>query len=160
VHEWDTFAVIVGGSAGALVGLLFVAISIHAGRIAESADLRGRAAQTLVIFATLLLIALLLAVPEQSQRVLGVEFLLLAVLVTAGLLYLDRVARQTDSPRPMARTLQSVNPSMLTALGIALAGGLMVFGVAWADFALVPVVCAAMVGGLTSAYLLLTKLTD
>ena len=70
MHEWDTFAVIVGGSAGALVGLLFVAISIHAGRIAESADLRGRAAQTLVIFAALLLIALLLAIPEQSQRVL------------------------------------------------------------------------------------------
>jgi hypothetical protein len=49
---------------------------------------------------------------------------------------------------------------MLTALGIALAGGLMVFGVDWADFALVPVICAAMVGWLTSAYLLLTKLTD
>jgi hypothetical protein len=64
------FAVIVGGSAGVLVGLLFVAISIHAGRIAELADLRGRAAQTLVIFAALLLIALLLAIPEQSQRVL------------------------------------------------------------------------------------------
>jgi hypothetical protein len=66
VQEWDTFAVIVGGSAGALVGLLFDAISIHAGRITESADLRGRAAQTLVIFAALLLIALLLAIPDRS----------------------------------------------------------------------------------------------
>ena len=76
MHDWDTFAVVVGGSAGALVGLLFVAISIHAARMPESADLRGRAAQTLVIFAALLLIALLLAIPEQSQRVLGAEFLL------------------------------------------------------------------------------------
>jgi MFS-type transporter involved in bile tolerance (Atg22 family) len=98
VHEWDTFAVIVGGSAGALVGLLFVAISIHAGRIAESADLRGRAAQTLVIFAALLLIALLLAIPEQSQRVLGVEFLVLAVLVAVALILLDRLARNADRP--------------------------------------------------------------
>jgi arginase family enzyme len=32
------------------------------------------------------------------------------------------------------------------------------FDVDWADFALVPVIGAAMVGGLTSAYL--TKLTD
>jgi hypothetical protein len=160
VHEWDTFAVVVGGSAGALVGLLFVAISIHAARMAASADLRGRAAQTLVIFAALLLIALLLAIPEQSQRVLGAEFLLLAALVATALIWLDRLARRTDSPRPVARTLQNVNPSTLTAAGIALAGGLMVFGVDWADFALVPVICAAMVGGLASAWLLLTKLTD
>jgi hypothetical protein len=68
VHEWDNFAVVVGGSAGALVGLLFVAISIHAGRIAESAELRGRAAQTLVIFAALLLIAVLLTIPAQPER--------------------------------------------------------------------------------------------
>jgi uncharacterized membrane protein len=160
VHEWDTFAVVVGGSAGALVGLLFVAISIHAARMAASADLRGRAAQTLVIFAALLLIALLLAIPEQSQRVLGAEFLLLAALVATALIWLDRLARQTDSPRPVARTLQNVTPSALTAVGIALAGGLMVFRVDWADFALVPVICAAMIGGLTSAWLLLTKLTD
>jgi hypothetical protein len=160
VHEWDTFAVIVGGSAGALVGLLFVAISIHAGRIAESADLRGRAAQTLVIFAALLLIALLLAIPEQSQRVLGAEFLLLAVLVAVALILLDRLARNTDSPRGVASTVKNVNPSTLTALGIAIAGGLMVAGVDWADFVLVPVICAAMVGGLASAWLLLTKLTD
>ncbi len=160
MHEWDTFAVVVGGSAGALVGLLFVAISIHAARMAASADLRGRAAQTLVIFAALLLIALLLAIPEQSQRVLGAEFLLLAALVATALIWLDRLARRTDSPRPVARTLKNVNPSTLTAAGIALAGGLMVFGVDWADFALVPVICAAMVGGLASAWLLLTKLTD
>jgi len=29
MHEWDTFAVIIGGSAGALVGLLFVSILIR-----------------------------------------------------------------------------------------------------------------------------------
>jgi hypothetical protein len=103
MHEWDTFAVVVGGSAGALVGLLFVAISIHAARMAASPDLRGRAAQTLVIFAALLLIALLLAIPEQSQRVLAAEFLLLAALVATALIWLDHRARQTDSPRPVAR---------------------------------------------------------
>ena len=37
---WDTFAVIVGGVGGALVGLLFVAISIHAKQIGSSASLR------------------------------------------------------------------------------------------------------------------------
>ena len=53
-----------------------------------------------------------------------------------------------------------MNPSTLTALGIAIADGLMVAGVDWVDFILVPVICAAMVGGLANACLLLTKLTD
>jgi hypothetical protein len=92
--------------------------------------------------------------------VLGVEFLVLAVLVAVALILLDRLARNTDSPRGVASTVKNVNPSTLTALGIAIAGGLMVAGVDWADFVLVPVICAAMVGGLASAYLLLTKLTD
>ncbi|MEN4478352.1 hypothetical protein [Mycolicibacterium cosmeticum] len=73
---WDTFAVIVGG--GALVGLLFVAMSISATQIGSSASLRGRAAQTLVVFATLLLLAILLAIPSQSDRVIGAELVILA----------------------------------------------------------------------------------
>ena len=54
--------------------------------------------------------------------------------MAAALIWLDRLARHTDSPRPEARTLQNVNPSTLTAVGIALAGGLMVFDVDWGGF--------------------------
>jgi hypothetical protein len=46
VDGWDTFAVIIGGAAGALVGLLFVAVSIRVTSIAASPELRNRAAQT------------------------------------------------------------------------------------------------------------------
>ena len=97
MHEWDTFAVVIGGSAGALVGLLFVALSIHAGRIAESADLRNRAAQTLVIFAVVLLIGVLLAIPLQPEWLLGAELLALGILAAGLLIVLDHRAGQTDS---------------------------------------------------------------
>ncbi len=160
MHEWDTFAVVLGGSAGALVGLLFVAMSIHAGRISGSADLRNRAAQTLVVFATLLLVALLLSIPLQPDWLLGAELLVLAVTVGIVLVVLDQRAGQSSSRSPIARTLQTVNPSTLTAVGVALTGVLMLCGIGWADFVLVPTACAAMVGGLASAFLLLTKLTD
>ncbi len=160
MHEWDTFAVVLGGSAGALVGLLFVAISIHAGRIAGSADLRNRAAQTLVIFATLLLIALLLSIPRQSDWLLGTELLALGVSLGVVLIILDHRAGQVSSRSPLARTLQAVNPSTLTAVGVALTGVLMLCGIGWAEFVLVPTACAAMIGGLAGAFLLLTKLSD
>ena len=124
MHEWDTFAVIIGGSAGALGGPLFVALSIHAGRIAESADLRNRAAQTLVIFAVLLLIGVILAIPLQPEWLLGAELLALGVLAAGLLIILDHRAGQSDSRKSLAQTLKVVNPSTLTAGGTALAGAL------------------------------------
>jgi hypothetical protein len=160
MHEWDTFAVALGGSAGALVGLLFVALSIHAKRIAASADLRGRAAQTMVIFAALLLAALLMAVPGQPDWVLGAELIAVAGLITVCLILLDHLAETTDAPEILARMLDKVNPSAVTASGVALAGVLLVCRVPWAHFVLVPTACGAIIGGLASAFMLLIKLTD
>ncbi|WP_167101622.1 hypothetical protein [Mycobacterium sp. DL592] len=157
---WDNFAVIVGGVGGALVGLLFVAISIHAGRIAGSVGLRHRAAQTLVVFAMLLLLAVVLAVPSQPDRVVGAELTVLAVAAAALLLALDRSAGDKASDDSLSRILNRVNPNVTTALGVALTGLLLLTGVSWAPYTLLPTTCAAIVGGLTSAYLLLTKLSD
>jgi Ca2+/Na+ antiporter len=160
MHEWDTFAVVLGGSAGALVGLLFVALSIHASRIANSADLLGRAAQTMLIFAALLLTSLLMSVPGQLDRVLGVELIALALLIGAFLILLERLAKTVESQQSLARMLDRVNPSLVTAGGVGLTGVLLVCGVGWAHLVLVPAACVAIIGGLASAFLLLTKLSD
>jgi hypothetical protein len=160
MHEWDTFAVVLGGSAGALVGLLFVALSIHAQRISDSADLRGRAAQTMVIFAALLLTALLMGVPNQPEWVLGAELIGLAGVITIFLIFLDHLAGTTDSQATVAHMLDRINPSALTVVGVALAGVLLACGIQWAPFVLVPTACLAMLGGLASAWLLLTRLSD
>jgi hypothetical protein len=51
-----------GGATAALLGLLFVAVSIRIEPIAKSAELRNRSAQTLSLLLTGLLVAALLAV--------------------------------------------------------------------------------------------------
>ena len=53
---WDTFAVIIGGAAGALIGLLFVSVSIRIEVISASPDFRNRSAETLSLFTTVLLV--------------------------------------------------------------------------------------------------------
>jgi hypothetical protein len=75
MESWGTFAVIVGSTAAALLGLLFVAVSIKVDIIGDSAELRNRTAQTLGLFVTVLFIALLLATPGQSLHVLGAELI-------------------------------------------------------------------------------------
>lgn len=90
---------IADGAAAALTGLLFVAVSIRIDVIAKSQELRNRAAQTLALFVTVLFIAILLFIPDQSVRVLGAELVALAVITGGALLVLDRRARAGPDPR-------------------------------------------------------------
>jgi hypothetical protein len=159
-QHWDTFGLVIGGASGALIGLLFVAISIRAPTIAVSADLRARAAQTLLIFVLPLLVAIMISVPAQADWVFGAELVGLAALLAIALVVLDRRARISGSERRLARTLKAVNPSTITAVGTAAAGVLLLAGVQWGIFLLVPSVCVAIVGGLASAWLFLTAIAD
>ena len=88
---WAAFGGALAAVAGALTGLLFVALSVKATALAESPALRSRAAQTLVLFMTSVLIAVVLVAPQPSTA-LGAELLALAVLCGAALLTLDRRA--------------------------------------------------------------------
>ena len=70
-QDWGNFAVIAGSSAGALTGLLFVAVSLNRERIARHAPLRAQAGQTLVLFMLPLLLSLLIVLPERSATAFG-----------------------------------------------------------------------------------------
>jgi hypothetical protein len=79
-QQWSTFATVAGGAAAGPTGLLFVAVSTRTGVIAKSQELRNRAAQTLTLSVTVLFIAILLSIPDQSSWVLGIELVALGVI--------------------------------------------------------------------------------
>jgi len=152
-----------GGAAAALTGLLFVAVSIRTDVISRSQELRNRAAQTLTLFVTVLFVAMLLGIPDQSLRLLGAEVLALGVLTGAGMLALDRRARVTPdadgaTAHRLASILDAVAPNAITSILLLAAGLLLIFGVhAGLDVLIVPVL-VALAGGVASAWLLLTKI--
>jgi energy-converting hydrogenase Eha subunit A len=78
VERWTDFAVIIGGGFAALLGLLFVAISIKADIIRRSSPLRARATQTM-IFLMPLLAAAILGIPRQALWVFGALVLTLGI---------------------------------------------------------------------------------
>jgi hypothetical protein len=156
---------VAGTAAASLTGLLFVAVSIQIGVIAKSQALRNRAAQTLALFVTVLFIAILLSIPDQSYRLLGAELIALAVVAGAALLALDRRAK-VDQNAPaggaldVASLLDAVSPNGITLTLLVIAGVLLVFGVRAGLDVLVSPVVFALGGGVTSAWLLLTKIPE
>lgn len=160
MESWDTFAVIVGGAAAALLGLLFIAISIRLNVVAASRELRNRSAQTMVLFGIVLLLAVLLAIPGQSCTLLGVEVVVLALAGGVGLDLLDRRAGRTREQHGLSRVLDLVAPNTVTTLLLLAAGVLLLFDLNAGLYLLVPPVIAAFVGGLTSAWLFMTRIED
>jgi hypothetical protein len=108
VSGWTDFAAVVGAATAALLGLLFVAVSIRVETIAKSAELRNRSAQTLSLLLTGLLAAVLLAVPDQRKWALGIEYVVLAVVVAGVALTLDRRAG-SRSGSTLGRSLDAIN---------------------------------------------------
>jgi hypothetical protein len=129
VPGWDTFAVVIGGAAGALIGLLFVSVSIRIDVISASPDFRNRGAATLCLFVTVLLVAILLVVPDQDAWELGAELLLLASGLGGALAWLNRRAMAQPSAQPISRILRAVSPDAITTVLLAAAGVLMLAGV-------------------------------
>jgi hypothetical protein len=160
LEAWDTFAEICGTAAAALTGLLFVAVSIRITYIARSQELRNRAAQTLSLFSTVLIISALIAIPRQAYRTLGAELVVLALITGAGQYILDRRAKGERSNQAIAPVLEAVTPTTVTSLLLLAAGIVLVLGVHAGLYVLVGPVFVALAGGVTSAWLLLTKITE
>ena len=160
LEAWYTFAEISGSAAAALTGLLFVAVSIRITYIARSQELRNRAAQTLSLFGTVLIVAVLVAIPRQAYRTFGAELVVLAVIAGIGLYILDLRAKGDRSNQAIAPVLEAVTPVTVTSLLLLAAGIVLVLGVPAGLYVLVGPVLIALVGGVVSAWLLLTKITE
>ncbi len=80
---WAAFFTAVTGAAAALVGLLFVAVSINLDHILKSKTmLPARAAETLAVLLFVVISSALALVP-QDVELLGAEILVIAVPLTA-----------------------------------------------------------------------------
>jgi len=157
---WSEFAVVTGGASAALVGLLFVAVTLRIDAISRASDLRSRAAQTLTLFGLALVVAIVLTVPDQPAYALGAELVVIAVVGGAAMLVLNRRAEKVSHQDPIARVLDRVGPNGTTIVLIAATGALTAVDVTWGIYLLVPAELAALVGGVISAWLFLIKISD
>src|SRR3954454_8869581 len=111
MDKWHDMGVVSGGAAAALTGLLFVAVTLRIDTIAAASDLRSRAAQTLTLFVTSLVVAIVLVIPEQAVRPAGVELIVVALASGVVLLVINLRAKQVSAPSVLGRLLEAVSPT-------------------------------------------------
>lgn len=154
---WLSFGEALAAVAGALTGLLFVALSVKSDVLAASLSLSSRAAQTLVLFMTSVLIAVLLVAP-QPPAALGWELLAVAAVSGTALLILDRRAGHSTD-QGVARYIERFSPNTITAVLVAVAGLTLLLQAGGGLYWLIPAAVASLVGGVVNAWLFLVRLT-
>jgi hypothetical protein len=141
--------------AGALTGLLFVAVSVKSDVLAASRSLSSRAAQTLVLFMTSVLIAVLLVAP-QPPAAFGSELLAVAAVSGTALLILDRRAGHGSDQR-VARIIERFSPNTVTAVLVGVAGLTLLLGAGGGLYWLIPAAVTSLLGGVVNAWLFLVR---
>jgi modulator of FtsH protease len=157
-QDWAGFGQVAGGASGALIGLLFVAVSLNRERILQRPALHAGAMQTVIMFMLPLLIAILLVTPRQPSWVLGIEVTILGCLHGLALVLAARMkhkAADGDQSR-IARLLEYTSPNTTTTLIVLAAGGVLLSGHVIGAYLLVPAVILALIGGVTNAWMFLT----
>jgi hypothetical protein len=152
---WHDFGVTIGSLAGALTGLLFVAVSIKSETLSKSVSLRSRAAQTLVLFMTSALAAIVLVAPQPGDA-LGGELVALAAVSGATLYVLDRRGGHDQSSR-VARYIERASPNAVTQVLFGVAGLTFLVTAGGGLYWLIPAAVFSLVGGVINAWLFLVR---
>src|SRR6202167_5421060 len=117
--DWHEFFVAAVGASAALLGLLFVTISINLEHILKHRHLPGRAAGTLGTLLSALVVCSFGLAPGQSNRTLGVEILAAGAVVATQAVWVSVGERRQGDP--LSWTLGSLPLLLFPAL--AFVGG-------------------------------------
>ena len=155
---WLSFGEALATVAGTLTGLLFVAVSVKSDVLSASRSLSSRAAQTLVLFMTSVLTAVLLVAP-QPPAALGWELLAVAAVSGASLRILDRRAGHATD-QGVARYIEKFSPNLVTAALVGIAGLTFLLKAGGGLYWLIPAAVASLMGGVVNAWLFLIKVAS
>ena len=158
MSEWDNFFTAQVSASAALLGLLFVSISINLSRILSFPTLPGRAFAALMILLVVLIISSLLLVPGKPTALIGAEILVIGAIGWAAIARIDIGILSSARPEHRARALGLVAVNQ-TALILYVASGIVILSVGKVGlYLLVPAIIASFVKAALDAWVLLIEI--
>jgi hypothetical protein len=165
LEAWHDVFVVIGGAAGALVGLLFIVVSLHFGRIDAATDTNTRATLDGARFNTMHLLTVLaeavaVLVP-QPALFLGAELIALNLLgVRAPFAFIYRYAGKSLTISHAGKFPSTLLATIIAAYGLGVAGGVVVLRHAEWGLYLVTLSCLSKIArSVLTAWMLIFSLS-
>jgi modulator of FtsH protease len=158
VESWDSFFVAETAAAAALLGLLFVAVSINLKAVVETAGLADRALGALMLLLAILVAGLLLAMPDQPMGAMAGEVIAIALLTGVLVTLLGVRALRTADRRFRINFVQNIVSNIVVVLPI-LIGGLLLFSGGEAGFYWVAAgMCLSLIKAVSEGWIFLVEI--
>lgn len=157
-EQWHDLFVAVAGASAALLGLLFVAVSINLERILSFKGLPERALETLMLLLGVLLVSIVALMPGQSHVALGLEVLAIATTMTLIAVRLPVLSGDGSGHEELSWKVSRWSVR-IAAVGPLLIGGLFeLLTIGGALYWVTAGVAFAIIGAVASAWVLLVEI--
>jgi hypothetical protein len=154
--QWHDFFIGTIGAAAALTGLLFVAISINLEQILKYPQLPGRAAATLGMLVSALVVSGFALAPGQSIRALGIEVACVAAVAAAQSVWVSLGKKRPGEP--MSWQIEHLATLLLPSLAIVVGGVILIGGTGGGLYWLLAGILFTFVSAAINAWVLLVEI--
>jgi hypothetical protein len=158
ITDWNTLLAVEAGAAATLTGLVFVAFSINQTRIMAFPGLPGRAAESILQFLQVFLVATFALVPRQPDRILAIEFLTTGVIMWVAQIVVQIRYLKVRAGHPWSWFVYRAVLTQFATLPFCAAGIALLSGAPAALYWMVPGFAFSFIAGGVGAWVLMVEI--
>ena len=123
IEKWSNLFIATASVAGALLGLMFVSISINVNKILSITNLTRIALQPISLLLIIVILSILMLIPEQTTPRMGIEILLTGLVIWATTVQSDvSIYRSIKNKAKKRHYIRNILFSQATILPIIVSG--------------------------------------